>query len=95
MALVRAHFCAHSASLCGLDANEQYLLGMLSMLPAMLSRPMETIVPELPVRCEIQDALLGTPIKDRCLLAWIGCVETIESSIAKSSQPRFQTSRNW
>ena len=75
MALVRARFCADSACLCNLDANEQYLLGMLSMLPAMLSLSMERIVPELPLRHNVCQALLGSPVQERCLLDWIECHE--------------------
>jgi c-di-GMP-related signal transduction protein len=41
----------------------------------MLALPMETIVAELPVRPEIQQALLGIPGKERVLLSWIECVE--------------------
>ena len=71
MSLVRARFCSQAAHLCGLDANEQYLLGMLSLLSAMLCIPMGKLAPELPLRGEIQQALLGAPVKERCLLAWI------------------------
>ena len=39
MALVRARFCSQGARLCNLDPDEQYLLGMLSMLPAMMRLP--------------------------------------------------------
>jgi c-di-GMP-related signal transduction protein len=75
MALVRARFCSSAASLCGLDADEQYLLGMLSLLPPMLSVPMETILPELPLRNEMLDALAGTPCSQRILLTWIENLE--------------------
>jgi EAL and modified HD-GYP domain-containing signal transduction protein len=71
MALVRARFCSQGAKLCNLDPSEQYLLGMLSLLPAMLRLPMETLVRELPLSPEIRQALLGGPVYERCLLAWI------------------------
>jgi len=71
MALVRARFCADAAHLCGLEPEEQYLLGMLSMLPPMLCVPMAQILPGLPLREPIRDALAGVPVKERCLLAWI------------------------
>jgi EAL and modified HD-GYP domain-containing signal transduction protein len=70
-ALVRAKFCELAARATGLDPNEQYLLGMLSLLPAMLRLPMSTIVPELPVRDQIHDALLGAPVPERRLLSWV------------------------
>jgi EAL and modified HD-GYP domain-containing signal transduction protein len=71
MALLRARFCAEAAHLCNLHSNEQYLLGMLSLLPAMLRVPMETLAPQLPLRKEIRQALLGAVTPERCLLAWI------------------------
>ena len=41
MALSRARFCELAAPLFGLDPGEQYLLGLLSLVPAMLSVAME------------------------------------------------------
>ncbi len=75
MALVRARFCELGARLCGLDPDEQYLLGMMSLLPAMMRHPMEELVPELPLRDEIRRALLGEDNRERCLLGWIECHE--------------------
>lgn len=75
MALVRARFCAQAASLCGLDAEEQYLLGMLSLLPPMLRVPMDAVLHELPLRVEIRDALAGTQTRERALLTWIEHLE--------------------
>jgi len=81
MAQVRAHFCSRAAELCSLDAEEMYLLGLLSLLPAMLRVPMETILPDLPLRSEIRHALAGTQVagaqvKERCLLSWLEALET-------------------
>ena len=53
------------------DADEQYLLGMLSLLPAMLGVPMEEIVPILPLRGQICEALAGTANPERKLLGWL------------------------
>jgi EAL and modified HD-GYP domain-containing signal transduction protein len=71
MALVRARFCELAARKVGQDAEEQYLLGMLSLLPAMLGVPMEEIVPILPLRGQICEALAGTMNPERMLLAWL------------------------
>jgi len=71
MAFVRGRFCELSASLCNLDGTEQYLLGLLSLLPAMLRVSMEDLTPQLPLRDKICEALLGTPSKERCLLQWL------------------------
>lgn len=71
MALVRARFCELAARKFGQDADEQYLLGMLSLLPAMLGVPMEEIVPILPLRGQICEALAGTMNPERKLLGWL------------------------
>jgi EAL and modified HD-GYP domain-containing signal transduction protein len=71
MALLRARFCALAAEQCALDPGEQYLIGLLSLLPAMLGLPMEALTPSLPLRSEIRDALEGTANPERCLLAWL------------------------
>ncbi len=71
MALVRARFCELAAGARGLDPSEQYLLGMLSLVPAMLRLPMEELTPSLPLRGEICEALQGTMNPERTLLAWI------------------------
>lgn len=71
MALVRARFCELAARLFGQDAEEQYLLGMLSLLPAMLGVPMEEIVPILPLRGQVCEALAGTMNPERNPLGWL------------------------
>lgn len=71
MAFVRGRFCEQTARLCGLDETEQYLVGMLSLLPAMLRLPMAEILPALPLREGITQALEGAKVEERCLLAWI------------------------
>ena len=71
MALVRARFCELAARRFGQDTEEQYLLGMLSLLPAMLGVPMEEIVPMLPVRGQICEALTGAMNPERALLSWL------------------------
>jgi c-di-GMP phosphodiesterase len=75
LALVRARFCELAARRFDLDAGEQYLLGMLSLLPAMLGMPMEEIVPTLPLRGQICEALGGTMNEERALLSWLECHE--------------------
>jgi EAL and modified HD-GYP domain-containing signal transduction protein len=76
MALVRARFCELAARLTWRDTTEQYLLGLFSMLPAMLEVPMEEAISGLPLRAEIQEALLGVRNSDRCLLCWMESSES-------------------
>jgi EAL and modified HD-GYP domain-containing signal transduction protein len=71
MAFVRGRFCELAAARSGLDATEQYLIGLLSMLPAMLRLPMAELTPTLPLRNEVRRALEGEPRAERSLLAWI------------------------
>ena len=71
MALMRARFCELASRLCDLDPGEQYLLGMLSLLPAMLRLPMEELTPSLPLRSQICEALQGTVNPERRLLSWL------------------------
>jgi EAL and modified HD-GYP domain-containing signal transduction protein len=75
MAFVRALFCELAANQCALDPSEQYLLGLFSLLPAMLLVPMEELVPHLPLRDAIRRALLGSAVPERCLLHWLECHE--------------------
>jgi EAL and modified HD-GYP domain-containing signal transduction protein len=75
MAFVRARFCELASGLCALDPAEQYLLGIFSLLPAMLGAPMKEALVALPLRKPVQEALLGKPNGVRCLLQWIEAEE--------------------
>ena len=85
MAFERGRFCEKAAELLGLSPSEQYLIGMVSMFPAMLRIPMEELVRMLPLRAKACDALLGKGNLEGVLLDllvsqdredWAGC-ETI------------------
>jgi c-di-GMP-related signal transduction protein len=71
MAFVRARFCELAAGFCGLNQTEQFLMGMLSLLPAMLHVPMKNLSPLLPLRDEIRQALEGKQAPERALLSWL------------------------
>ncbi len=71
MAFVRARFCELASERCGLDPAEQYLLGIFSMLPAMMLLEMDDLAPELPLRDEIRAALKGKANRERVLLGWL------------------------
>jgi EAL and modified HD-GYP domain-containing signal transduction protein len=57
--LVRGRFCELLAPLAGMagHANDLFLMGLLSVMDAILDRPLDSILAELPVRGEIKDAL--------------------------------------
>jgi c-di-GMP-related signal transduction protein len=71
MALIRARFCELASPLCRLDPAEQYLVGLFSLLPAMLQVPMDQVAPMLPLRVKILDSLCGLDVPEHHLLAWL------------------------
>jgi EAL and modified HD-GYP domain-containing signal transduction protein len=75
LTLVRARFCEQAAGLNQLQPAEQYMLGMLSLMPVMLRVTMNDLTPELPVRMAIREALLGNENNERVLLSWLESYE--------------------
>jgi c-di-GMP-related signal transduction protein len=71
MAFIRGRFCELASVFCNLHPTEQYLLGLLSLLPAMLRAPMNNLTPLLPLRGEIRRAMEGEKVPERVLLSWL------------------------
>lgn len=95
MALVRARFCELAAESCGLNPTEQYLLGLVSLLPAMMRRPMEELAPALALRKEVCQALVGVANPEGALLGWMenqergdwaGCDACVEANHLDAQQ---------
>lgn len=60
MALVRARLCQKiGESITELEPNVLFTAGLLSVLDALLDKPMATVVTELPLGDNLRDALLG------------------------------------
>lgn len=59
LSLERARFCELAAPLVGEDPTEQFMLGLMSLLDAMLDAPMQQIAESLPFRSEARAALAG------------------------------------
>lgn len=61
MAAARGVFCADLASAVGLGEMEgdAFLVGMLSLVDALLDQPLSDLLPQLPVRDEIKSVLAG------------------------------------
>ena len=61
--VVRARFCELLASHVGLRgrADDLFLLGMFSLIEALVGRPMKDVMEELPLDEDIKEALLGEP----------------------------------
>lgn len=70
-AFVRARFCELASELTLYDPKEQYMLGLFSLLPAMLQVPMEEAIRELPLRSQVRSALLGEPGQMRYSIDWV------------------------
>jgi len=75
MAFERGRFCELAANLCGLVPSEQYVVGMISLFPAMLRILMEDLIRLLPLREKARDALMGMETPESMLLHWVVCQE--------------------
>lgn len=95
MALIRARFCETAAAFCGLNPTELYLVGLFSLLPAMVQRPMDEVIAELPLRAAIREALLGISTPLRGPLAWLESRERgdFERSDALAREHNFDSLR--
>jgi len=71
MAILRGRICEVMAAKRGLDPFGQYLLGMLSLLPAMQGQPMSEVARTLPLSTDVVEALLGKKCPERAMLAWL------------------------
>jgi c-di-GMP-related signal transduction protein len=70
VAIIRARCCEILGDSAAGAQRESglFLLGMCSLLDAMLGRPMPAAIAELPLAAEIRDALLGRPNAARSIL---------------------------
>jgi len=59
--LVRGRFCELLAPPAGIaeQANDLFLMGLLSVMDAILDQPLDSILADLPVRSEIKEALVA------------------------------------
>jgi len=58
-ALVRARTCESLAALCGEVSSSAFMIGILSLMDALLDRPMEMVISQLPLSAEFKDAIVG------------------------------------
>ena len=75
MVMIRGRFCEVAGARRSLEPFGQYLLGLLSLLPAMQGQPMNDLVPALAVGDEIRAALMGTRNPERVVLGWLESCE--------------------
>jgi len=71
MAFARGRWCELVAGAAGQDPTELYLVGLFSLLPAMLQTDMVHSLEGLPRRDEAKAALLGEPSPLRWPLEWL------------------------
>jgi EAL and modified HD-GYP domain-containing signal transduction protein len=76
LCLKRARFGEMLAPLVGENPSEQFMLGLLSLLDAMLETPMEPLLKTLPLRPEAKAALMGEKAPVGVLL---GLIQNLES----------------
>jgi EAL and modified HD-GYP domain-containing signal transduction protein len=57
--LIRARTCETLAALCHVDSSEAFMVGVVSLMDAILDRPMGAVVAQLPLTNACKDALLG------------------------------------
>jgi EAL and modified HD-GYP domain-containing signal transduction protein len=84
LSLERARFCELLAPFAGEKPTEQFMLGLLSLLDAMLEIPMESIVKSLPLRAEAKAALRGAA--NRVSLP-LRAIQSFESGAWEGSSP--------
>ena len=75
MTFQRGRFCELAAGHVGLNPTEQYLVGILSLLPALLRAPMDSLAGFMPLREAALEALLGAHNRERSTLDWIESYE--------------------
>ena len=87
MAFLRGRFCELAAAMTRQDDTEQYLLGVLSLFPAMLGVTMEKIAAALPLRPAMRAALQGEANAERAILGWLEFYELGEWESCDASVP--------
>ena len=90
VAIIRARCCeilGDSAAGAQRDSG-LFLLGMCSLLDAMLGRPMAAALAELPLAGEIRDALLGRPNRARSILEIVMAYERGDFTSAAATAAR-------
>jgi EAL and modified HD-GYP domain-containing signal transduction protein len=58
-ALTRARTCETLATFSGADSSGAFIVGIMSLMDALLDRPMEVVISQLPLTAQCKDALRG------------------------------------
>jgi len=78
LSLVRARFCELAAIASGREAQQSqfFLLGLFSLLDAIVEQPMDVLLEEMPLADDVKGALLGEEGVPQCFLQLSTSVET-------------------
>jgi EAL and modified HD-GYP domain-containing signal transduction protein len=57
--LTRARTCETLSKFCGVDTSEAFMVGVMSLMDAILDRPMDAVISQLPLTNTCKDALCG------------------------------------
>jgi EAL and modified HD-GYP domain-containing signal transduction protein len=90
LALQRSRFCELTAGQWNLDPDEQGLLGLMSLLPAMLKVKAEAIAEILPMRAPLREALLGAEVRERGPLTWLESFESGNWEACEAVAKKFE-----
>lgn len=72
--LTRARTCETLSKLCGVDTSEAFMVGIMSLMDAILDRPMDAVITQLPLTGTCKAALCGgTSSLGRLLQLTVAC----------------------
>lgn len=95
MSLVRAKFCEQLCASSGnADINAGFLVGLLSLLDALISQPMEELVEKIPLDEDVQQALCKKPGWLRHCVQLIACFEQAQWSGVKQFAARYKINQS-
>jgi EAL and modified HD-GYP domain-containing signal transduction protein len=81
--LVRARCCEVLAALCREDSSEAFLVGIMSLMDAILDRPIGTVISHLPLTVDGKNALCsGANALGNLLRTAIGCERGVWEDIS-------------
>lgn len=86
--MVRAKFCESFASLLQMEsrADDLFLMGLFSLIDAVMDRPMKEILDEIALQEDVRAALLNEPNELRCILDAVIAYDTGDWDLFTSAQ---------
>ena len=94
LALVRARFCELLAPAVAEPLASLYLLGLFSLLDALLDAPMRQILDNLPIDCEMKAALMGNDSSRGLALQLVRSLELCDWAACETLCRRLEVSES-